>query len=541
MTASALIRTQFWALAGLSVLLLWLAPDVWNYSPDSGIYVGTAASLAESGSYWFNGYPNLLYYPGLPGLLSLTILVFGLNFHAMHLLCAGIVVACLWLARSYFSHERYGIAGLLVPVLMAASGIFLRQNFSILSDGLFLALVLAALLFWRRYAETAERRVLVACCVVVATVPLVRFPGLLLCAALGLALLHHDLARARPAPGAMLRAALIGGTTVLPFALWTWRNWALHTPDTFNMANDFFFGLGGLALYAPGFGAVDWIQADWQYPFFRLLLFVSTLGETVLGSDIVQVLPVWLRVLLIAVLAAAGAARWFRRGTSMERAYVVLSLLFLLVWTLKGGRSLYIVPRYWLPVLPFVLLLAGLGLAALHERLGRSSARHAVVAGSGALALLTAINGAAVGAEFAAKRDYYRNAHRAIQATAEFVAGNVPAGALIATTDWGVMPFLLQRQSYQVLNDPSHRLSLERMQKYRTRYLVILDDLAAFPPTARAMVGRLPELFDLVFERRADDSGPSVSVYAVRLDGVGRALERIARVNRDAGRKRPAQ
>ena len=100
--SSTLARLQFWFLICVSVLLLWTAPDVWNYSPDSGIYVGTAKALIEDGTYRFNGYPNLLYYPGLPGLLSLTILVFGMNFHAMHLICAGIVVGCLWLARSYF-------------------------------------------------------------------------------------------------------------------------------------------------------------------------------------------------------------------------------------------------------------------------------------------------------------------------------------------------------------------------------------------------------------------------------------------------------
>ena len=56
-----------------------------------------------------------------------------------------------------------------------------------------------------------------------------------------------------------------------------------------------------------------------------------------------------------------------------------------------------------------------------------------------------------------------------------------------------------------------------RMEKYGTGYLVILDQLAAFPPVARDMVLRFPDIFRLEFEARAKGPGPAASVYSVDL------------------------
>ena len=120
---------------------------------------------------------------------------------------------------------------------MASAGILVRQAFSILSDGLFLALVLSALLLWRRYSETSSNRTLVACCVVVAIAPLVRFHGLFLCAALGVGLLYNAYCAKGIDARSLTRAAAVCLLVILPFALWTWRNWALHTPETFSMAS----------------------------------------------------------------------------------------------------------------------------------------------------------------------------------------------------------------------------------------------------------------------------------------------------------------
>jgi hypothetical protein len=527
--AANLAKSQLWFLAAVSGLLLWMAPEVWNFTPDGGIYVGTANALAEGEGYRFNGHPNLLYYPGLSSLLSMTILAFGIDFHVMHLMCAGIALACLWLARAYFSHDRYGIAGLAVPVLMVSAGIFLRQVFNILSDGLFLALVLGAALLWRRYAETSSGRALIGCCVLVAAAPLVRFEGLLLCVALGAALLHKGLRDRRLDPRFLARLAAIFIAIVATFALWTWRNWVLYTPDTFNVANSFFFGLGGMRLYAPDLAAGQSDAPVWHYAAFRVVLFVTALGKTILGDSTIATLPRGVWFVAIIGLAAAGAARWFARATSLERVFVLLSLVFLLLWTLKGGRSLYIVPRYWLPVLPFVLVLVGLGVAALHDRVRGTPVRYAVAATAVALVALATVNGAGHIVGHSVRSAYYRSADDVIRRTAAYVAEQVPAETRIAATDWGVLPFSLERRSVQTLNDESHQLTLARMSRYQTRYLVILDGLAVFPRFARRMIARFPDMFSLVFEARPAGRGPVASVYVVDLEKIDSALGQTSR------------
>ena len=77
--------------------------------------MGTAQTLVETGQYRFNGHPNLLYYPGFSALLSVPIFFSGMDFQLLHLVCAGVGVLGLWLARSYFSPDRYGWTGLLLP------------------------------------------------------------------------------------------------------------------------------------------------------------------------------------------------------------------------------------------------------------------------------------------------------------------------------------------------------------------------------------------------------------------------------------------
>lgn len=104
-------------LVALSVGFIATAPALWRYTPDSGIYIGTALSLVQEGRYWFNGHPNLLYYPGFSGLLTLPIYAFGLNFQVLHIYAAVLGVATLWVLRGYFSAKRYGWIGLFLAII----------------------------------------------------------------------------------------------------------------------------------------------------------------------------------------------------------------------------------------------------------------------------------------------------------------------------------------------------------------------------------------------------------------------------------------
>ncbi len=523
MFAANLLKTQFWLIFGASALALWLAPDIWHYSPDGGIYVGTAKNLAETGAYRFNGHPNLLYYPGLSSLLGLSIYVFGLNFQILHLLCASMVVVCLWLARTYFSTQRHGMVGLALPLILMMAGILQRQVFNILSDGIFLAIILSALLLWRRYAEVSRKKYLIACCCMVALAPLVRFEGLLLGAALGGTLLIERWRGGQLNARSLIMLAAIGATLLTPFALWTLRNWMLYTPDTFNVANGFFFGLKGLQLYATD-AAVNADTPLWHFALVRLTLFLTALATTFVDSGVVDILPLPLWVLILLGLSALGFPRWFKGATIFERVFVILMLVFLFVWTLKGGRSVYVVPRYWLGVLPFVIALMSYGVVALYHAAGSTILRHGASALAIALISLTAIAGTARVIDFTSREAFYKNADQVIQKAVDYVAKTAPPTLPIATTDWGVMPFRLGRPSYQILNDVTHRQTLQRMLRYRTGYLVILDRLAAFPPVARRLVAQYPEIFTLVFEASAPMPGPGALIYIVDLKAVELAL-----------------
>lgn len=523
MFTANLLKVQFWLIFSASALALWLAPDIWHYSPDGGIYVGTAKNLAETGAYSFNGHPNLLYYPGLSSLLSLGIYMFGLNFQVLHLLCAAIFVACLWLARAYFSADRHGMVGIALPLILMMAGILQRQVFNLLSDGIFLAIILSALLLWRRYTENSRKDYLIACCCVVALAPLFRFEGLLLGAALGGTLLIGWWRGGQRDARSFFKLAAIGAALLTPFALWTLRNWLLYTPDTFNVANGIFFGLKGLQLYATD-ATANMDAPLWHFALLRLTLFLSGLAKTLVGTGVVGFLPLPLLPFILICLFVLGFSRWLKRATIFERVFVILMLVFLFVFILTGGRSAYVVPRYWLGVLPFVIALMSYGVVALYHATGSTILRHGVSALAIALISLTAITGTARVIDFASKEAFYENADQVIQKTVDYVAKTVPPTLPIATTDWGVMPFRLGRPSYQILNDVTHRQTLRRIFQYKTGYLVILDRLAAFPPVARQMVAQYPDIFTRVFEAGTQEPGPRASIYVIDLKAVESAL-----------------
>lgn len=508
-------------LLGLSLALLLYAPHHWRYTPDSGVYVGSAVSLVQEGRYWFNGHPNLLYYPGFSLTLAPVIALGGLNFHILHLLSAVWAVLALWLTRAYFPSSRYGWAGAFAPFLLFASEPYLEQAFHVLSDGLFLVVSLGALWLYRRYDETRHPRYLAASVALVAFAPLLRFHGLFLWLGLAVALSARELRKPTPSLIAVLRAASLSLLMLLPFALWTLRNYRLHTPDTFNMANAYFFKLSGLALYAPSLARVEWIDAEWKYGAYSLLYGVQDLLRSLVDTVALDAVPPEGQVLAVALVVGFGGYWWFRAATVAERVYVIASGLFLLYTYLKS-RSLYTVPRYWLPLLPFIcvagVLAAEKALAAIPTR-----ARRAV--SIALLALVVAVVAPRAGRDFgyaasAATEKHWLGKSKLLDGVAQYFEDNVPSDATVATTDWGVTPMTVRRSSYQVLNDPDHRLTIKRMLDYSTDYLVILDQLAAFSPHARALVAERPDAFTQLWESCTDEGNPCASVYRIDRDAL---------------------
>jgi hypothetical protein len=517
-------QMQFWVLVAISFFLICSASPVWYYTPDSGVFIGTAESMVTTGEYRFNGYPNINYYPGFPALLGVPVFLLGVNFLVLNLLSSAIVVAGLWLGWTYFQHKEYGLAGTMTPILMACTWIVQDQAFRILSDGPFLTVTLGALVLWRIYERTSGRWALAGCFVLVAYASLIRFQGLFLCFAFGLSVLLKAVMDKRRSLIGIAAAAGFGVATLFPFAAWTYRNYLQYTPDTANLANAFFFGRMGLQFYPPEFGKVAWIDSGWKYGIYNLAYQVRELGVVIFNRDVVNLAPTEIVAMLIGTLVLAGSLRWFRNASRFEQIYVIASAAFFFKEALFAGR-IFVVQRYWLPLLPFILVSGGFGVSMLNNKLKGRRFRWVLCTLVCLMVLLIVRQGVKSYLYLRSAESYYRTGNEVMAKVKLFMDNDTDPRASVATTDWGVMPFVLKRTCYPVLGIKSHVLTLERMDKYKTQYLVILDGLGDWAEPGRRMVQDLPHLFNLIFEVNRGSNLPGAGVYKVDLKGVAVLLK----------------
>ena len=507
------------ALVLISVAIVFGAPEVWRFTPDSGVYVGSAVSLVEDGRYWFNGHPNLLYYPGTSALLTIPITLFGMSFHAMHILFALLAVATLWLARAYFSTQRYGWVGLLLPLFLGANQLFQLHSQLVLSDLPFLNLVLLALLLWRKFETTGNQRWFFACAAVVALAPMFRFQGLFLIGAFGLALLTYIYRNRQAGWASGIKYLAIAGLVLLPFLLWTLRNYQLHTADTYNMANKAFFGLSGLRISGPGFGRVDWIDADWKYPVYQLMYLFGGLGNTFLGKlgDHIGLELVTAGVLGLIV---TGGWSWLKRAGTFEAAFV-LTAAAMIIYQKIGSKSLYHVVRYWIPLLPFFIVIAGLGIRQVGELLSITGYRRMALAGAGTLALILLFAGGIGWADrlSSANNEKIAGNFDTSMTVAEYVRNQVPTERAILATDWGVAPLLTGRRTYQYQRSSCDKPTLELILDKDPAYLVILPKFRRYK-MALDMAEHYLQVFREVFATGNRDKGPFGAVYAIEKEQI---------------------
>lgn len=517
-------RLQLGILIGASLFMIATTPVAWHFTPDSGVYIGTAQSIADTGAYRFNGYPNLLYYPGYSTLLSLTILPFGVSHHAMQGVSACLYALTIGLAGIAFSRTRYGWAGVVTPVVLAGTALLVSLSHLILSDVFFVTLILAAIVSWQCFEASGKVYFALMCAGFVAFSPMVRFEGLVVCIAFGAAMLWRAWERSTPIPRAVVISGLWGALTLVPFALWTARNFVQHTPDTFNMANGFLFGLRGLDLYAPGHGAVDWLDSDGQYFLHRLYRDVLGLGKGILGTVPVGWLGDQVVVVFSLVIAGLGLGPWARRASLMERSLLFSFVFFFLYRHYSAGPTLYIVTRYWLPMLPFVLLVCAIGLARMVGWLQNAWARRLALTLIVSLASLVFVNSWVSHQASQAASTHYAESEVLRERLRNFSRKHIPKDARVAVSDWGVVPLTLERQSYQLLDDRDHMLSLARMAKFQTEYFVIW---LGFGGQISLQMIRLVKGYPNLFERMAFPMtrvGPNAALFRVDLAAVDRIL-----------------
>ncbi|MCP5368311.1 MAG: hypothetical protein H6907_10835 [Hyphomicrobiales bacterium] len=520
-------RVRAVLVAAAALVLVLAAPDSWRMTPDSGILIGSAVELVDNARYWFNGHPNLLYFPGVPVLLVPVVFLFGLDFGAIQVLAAAVGAGSLVLAHRCYDPGRFGLPGLVLPLLLAVNALFLAAAFTVSSAGVLLAAVLAAFAAWRRYLRDRAAPFLALTALLAAYAPLVRYEGLCLSAAFALAYLMAQWRRAGPA-AALARAVPLGLAVVAPFVLWAARNYVDYTPETFNMLNKMFFGQPSALLYAPGSVRLGWDLADWQWPLLRLAYFLDGFVDGLVGARLGDLVPPAVTIPALAVLAALGVPRWYRGAHALEVAFALLMLLFLVAWNLRPGSSLVVVPRYWVPLLPVALVLLAGGVLRLVEALRRPGPRLAGAALGLLAGAVLAANGVASLAYYLRSDADYAAGLAAMRAAAGQVRTRTAADAVVAVTDWGAMPLLLHRPTVLALNDPDHERTLRLLLRKDARALVVVDGLASLTSqTSRRMVRDHPDVFPELFRQGAPGGLFTTTVHGIDPDRLRAAVARM--------------
>jgi hypothetical protein len=513
------VAAQKYFLLIVTVFLIVTAPKFWITSPDSGYYVGTAESLVTSFQYYFNGMPNVLYYPGVAAILALPMSIVGENFWVFQCYFALISLCAVWLSRHYFSYKDYGLAGVAVPIFLVLSSGYLFLIYSILSDAVFLTFSLLCLVLWRNYIRNHQNKYLIWCIILVALCPLIRFQGVFLCAALSCSLLLRVFSVEKPDRKQAFYLACVATLIIfLPFAAWTLRNYFAHSADAFTMSNSFFFGLKGLTLYASGLtGNIDssWIDADWKFPVYRSIFFFGGLAEFWVGALTTEEKTIFTILLMPFILL--GVKSWAKRASSFELFYIVISVLFILK-DLLLTKHLHVVPRYWVPLLPFVILTMAYGLQNIVD-FSQKLKMNKVMQGAGALLIITIV---AVSSPNLIKHinasERYENVAASMEKLQNFSIENIPETSRVATMDWGVLPHIMRRQSFPVLNDPHHQQTIERILKYQIEYLVIHDSFPRTSGLSRDMVEQYPEGFSLMFETHMGIEFAQAQIFKINLE-----------------------
>lgn len=512
----------------VTVFLIVTTPKFWITSPDSGYYVGTAESIVTSFQYYFNGMPNILYYPGISSLLALPMSIVGENFWVFNCYFALISLSAVWLSKYYFTYEDYGLAGVAVPIFLVLCSGYLSIIYSILSDAVFLTFTLLCLVLWREYIRNNQTKYLIWCIVLVSLCPLIRFHGLFICIALSISLLIRIFSVDKSVRKQALILFCLGSViVVLPFISWTIRNYLSHVPDTFTMSNAYFFGLKGLTLYASGLtGNIDssWIDADWKFAVYRSIFFFGGLAEFWLGSLSTEEKTIF--TLLLMPLILFGIKSWAVRASSLEFIYIGILGTFILK-DLMLAKNLHVVPRYWVPLLPFVILIMAYGFQNIVKFCELIKIKKFM---QGLVTLLT-ISIVVISSPNLVKHIYaevrYDNVAASMEELQKFAAENIPKNSIIATMDWGVTPHVMRRQSFPVLNDPNHQETIERMLKYQTEYIVINDSFPRTSVVSKKLVEDYPEAFGLVFETHMGIEYAQAQIYKINLE----KLDRLSNLN----------
>jgi hypothetical protein len=340
--STASLRRWFLLLA-LAAVLLYAAGvnPYWRFQRDSPLYMGLGRSLAENGSYSFNGQPQVHVLPGFPAMLALIYMALGQNLLAMNGLVSLFGLGCI--GAGYLLYRELHLTPfqtVTCVILLAFSRTLYYASSQIMTDVPFTFFMVLGLYFGQRMLRAQAGGRWGWCAAAGAAVlaaSAIRPLGPVLLIGLTAALWLQPGGRGRWLENLGLTALLSAGLAVAG-ALWAIRGSPLGAP----------LGTSAVSMYLTQPGAAG-VLAHLIEGAPRL---VGSLSDTVLGTDLG--LPF---SLLLALLIGVGAARAARGG---ERLMSVTGAVYLATICLNTpGR------RLMLPVLPVLLYWLVLGAGAV--------------------------------------------------------------------------------------------------------------------------------------------------------------------------------
>jgi len=364
------------ALIGLA--LFSGARNVWTIDPDAAAYVGLSRSLLDDGTYALQGSAHTKYPPGLPWLLAGLAAFFGTEAYAVfHLTLVACLLAVVVLSACIVRRLGYPPA----VALAVAAAVGLSQTFFDLTlvylrtEVLFTALSLAALaLLWRAVSPSTvpagapsanpgrgRLGVAAAAAVFAAGAVATRLAGITLAAAV-LPWLWR--ARGR-APGTVWRVLPLALACLLVLVAWQWRSAGIAA----RTASDADYGRELSASEPRDLTKV--VRVDNPPLDAAGLVRRATTNLDVFARACAVLLtnvdragarrPVGLALMAVVLLGLVRMCRSPRASTLRRSAalYVLGTLALYLVWPFNQQQ------RFYVPLLPLLLLAAGEGLVFL--------------------------------------------------------------------------------------------------------------------------------------------------------------------------------
>ncbi|WP_346992887.1 ArnT family glycosyltransferase [Alteromonas gracilis] len=502
----------------ISSYFLISTPQFWLAYPDSGYYLGSAIEVLNSGRYYFNTLPNLQYYPGTSSVITLGYMLFGTSIYTTQLVFSVLTLGSLYVGYLLFYQITSSkLSAFVATIGFGSSYVFIESIHPVLSDGIFVLFTFCCLLLFRVFNKHQNKSTLVLLCLAVSFCALVRFQGLFLVFAMGIALLWFLYKRTIDVKMFFITGFLL----VFPFILWTLRNYILHTPDAYNMANQFFFSLSGQRLYAPGLnGDVDssWVNASWKYAVYRPLYSISTILESYFGYIPLDYKFVFAP--LFVIISISGFIKCIKKLSLLELTYIGFSTAYIAV-DLLTKKHLYVLGRYWLPLLPFISLFFVMGVVWCCQKMVSSMnliTKKAHLTRVVSVALLVGF----VIAGFLNTTLYYKNIsiyepiNQNLDKLSAFSTNTIPLGAVVAVNDWGVIPLTLNRYAIPLLNDDSHIHSVKKMIKYSTDYMVIVEKFKRSGEPALKLAEDRPDVFQLL--QIFSSTTPEANTFIFKID-----------------------